>query len=139
AGLATFTWPDQQNYYDSADQNIFTVVMIEEASAVDQIEDIAATPGIDVLFIGTSDLSFSMGLRGRQNEPQLKDAIAKIVAAGRKHGKFLGRPAGSAEQIAQYREQGFQFFQTQTELGLMRLGARSLGLEPVPLSIRALY
>src|SRR5579871_6570245 len=36
AGLATFTWPDQENYYDSADQNMFTVFMIEEACAVDQ-------------------------------------------------------------------------------------------------------
>ena len=139
AGLATFTWPDPENYYDSSDQHMFTVVMIEEAAAVDQIEDIAATPGIDVLFIGTSDLSFSLGLRGRQDEPQLKEAIAKVVAAGRKHGKFLGRPAGGAEQIAQYREQGFQFFQTQTELGLMRLGAKALGLEPAKPSIRALY
>ena len=139
AGLATFTWPDQENYYDSADQNMFTVFMIEEACAVEQIEEIAATPGIDVLFIGTSDLSFSLGLRGRQNEPQLQEAIAKVVAAGRKHGKFLGRPAASPEQIAKYREQGFQLFQMQTELGLMRLGAKSLGLEPVPMSIRALY
>jgi 2-keto-3-deoxy-L-rhamnonate aldolase RhmA len=139
AGLATFTWPDPQNYYDSADQNMFTVVMIEEAAAIEQIDEIAATPGLDVLFIGTSDLSFSLGLRGRQNEPQLREAIAKIVAAGRKHGKFLGRPAGGPEQIAEFREQGFQFFQTQTELGLMRLGAKALGLQPVPVSIRALY
>ena len=139
AGLATFTWPDPQNYYDSSDQNMFTVVMIEEASAVEQIDAIAATPGIDVLFIGTSDLSFSLGLRGRQNEPQLKDAIAKVVAAAQKHGKFLGRPASGPDHIAQLREQGFQFFQMQTELGLMRLGAKTLGLEPVPLSIRALY
>lgn len=139
AGLATFTWPDQQNYYDSADQNMFTVVMIEEASALDHIEEIAATPGIDVLFIGTSDLSFSLGLRGRQDEPQLHDAIAKIVAAGRKHGKFLGRPAAGQEQIARLREQGFQFFQMQTELALMRLGAKSIGLTPVPLSVQTLY
>jgi 2-keto-3-deoxy-L-rhamnonate aldolase RhmA len=139
AGLATFTWPDPQNYYDSADQNMFTVGMIEEAAALEQIDEIAATPGLDVLFIGTSDLSFSLGLRGRQNETQLREAIAKIVAAGRKHGKFLGRPAGTPERVAEFREQGFQFFQTQTELGLMRLGAKSLGLAPVPLSIRTLY
>jgi 2-keto-3-deoxy-L-rhamnonate aldolase RhmA len=104
---------------------------------VENIEEIAATPGIDVLFIGTSDLSFSLGLRGRQNEPLLDENIAKVVAAAKKHGKFLGRPAGSPEQVAQYREQGFQVFQSQTELGLIRLGAKALGLKEVP--VKALY
>ncbi len=139
AGLATFTWPELSNYYDSADQNMMTIIVIEESLAVENIDKIAATPGIDVLFIGTSDLSFSLGLRGRQNEALLDENIAKIVAAGRKHGKFLGRPAGSPELVAKYREQGFQFFQSQTELGLMRLGAKALGLKEAPASTRALY
>lgn len=139
AGLATFTWPEPSDYYDSSDTNMMTIVVIEEALAVENIEEIAATPGIDVLFIGTSDLSFSFGLRGRQNEPLLDQSIAKIVAAGKKHGKFLGRPAASPELMAQYREQGFQFFQSQTELGLMRLGAKALGLKEVRVNTRALY
>jgi len=139
AGLATFTWPEPQEYFDSADKNMMTIVVIEEASAVENIEEIAATPGIDVLFIGTSDLSFSLGLRGRQNEPLLDEGIARVVAAGKKHNKFLGRPAWSPELVAKYREQGFQFFQSQTELGLMRLGAKALGLKEPPLNTRALY
>jgi len=137
AGLATSTWPEPDNYYDSADENMMTMIVIEEALAVENIEEIAATPGIDILFIGTSDLSFSLGLRGRQNEPLLEENLAKVVAAGKKHGKFLGRPAGSPEQVAQYREQGFQVFESQTELGLMRLGAKALGLQESPL--KALY
>jgi 2-keto-3-deoxy-L-rhamnonate aldolase RhmA len=139
AALATITWPDPDRYQDSADQNMMTIIVIEEAVAVEHIDEIAATPGIDVMFIGTSDLSFSLGLRGRQNEPLLQESIAKVVAAGRKHGKFLGRPAGSPEQVAKYREEGFQFFQSQTELGLMRLGAKALGLKPVTVTPRTLY
>ena len=138
-GLATFTWPEPQNYHDSADRNVLTIVVIEQASAVENIEEIAATPGIDVMFIGTNDLSFSLGLRGKQNEPLLEESIAKVVAAGRRHGKFLGRPAGTREQVAKFHEQGFQFFQSQTELGLIRLGAKALDLKPVPLSSGSLY
>jgi 2-keto-3-deoxy-L-rhamnonate aldolase RhmA len=137
AGLAMTTWPGDGDYYDSADRNMMTIAVIEEAQAVENIEAIAATPGIDVLFIGTSDLSFSLGLRGRQNEPMLEEAIQKIAAAAKKHGKFLGRPAGSPELVAKYRELGFQFFQSQTELGLLRLGANALGLKEV--SAKALY
>jgi 2-keto-3-deoxy-L-rhamnonate aldolase RhmA len=143
AGLATFTWLEAGDYYDSADRHIFTIAMIEEAGAVERVDEIASTRGVDALFIGTSDLSFSMGLRGRQQEPQLDEAIAKVVAAGRRHGKFLGRPAATAEQVTRFREQGFQVFQAVTELGLMRLGAQELlkplGIEGIPAEKRALY
>ncbi len=61
AGLATVSWPEAGNYTDSADTNVMVVAVIEEASAVERIDEIAATPGLDVLFIGTSDLSFSFG------------------------------------------------------------------------------
>jgi 2-keto-3-deoxy-L-rhamnonate aldolase RhmA len=126
AGLAAATWPEPGNYYDSADANVLVVCVIEEASGVEQIEEIAATPGIDVIFIGVSDLSFSLGLRGRQDEPLLEQAIAKIVAAAKRHGKWLGRPAGNAEEVERFHAQGFQFLQSVTELGLMKLGAKVL-------------
>jgi 2-keto-3-deoxy-L-rhamnonate aldolase RhmA len=130
AGLAVTTWPVSGNYYDSADANVLVVCVIEEAVAVEQIDRIAAMPGIDVIFIGVSDLSFSLGLRGRQDDPLLDEAIAKIITAARSNGKWLGRPAGSAEEVLRYQEQGFQFFQSATELGLMKLGAKAL-LEPL--------
>jgi len=56
---------------------------VEDTTALSHIDEIAATPGIDVIFIGTSDLSFSLGLRGEQDHPRLDAAIAKIVAAGK--------------------------------------------------------
>lgn len=130
AGLAVTTWPAPGNYYDSADANVLVVCVIEEASGVEQIEEIAALPGIDVLFIGVSDLSFSLGLRGRQDDPLLDQAIAKIISAAKRHGKWLGRPASSAEEVKSFYAQGFQFFQSVTELGLIKLGAMAL-LEPL--------
>ncbi len=126
AGLAMFGWPEVASYHDSADENVLVIAIIEEARAVENIDEIAATPGVDVLFIGTSDLSFSLGLRGDQQDPRLHAAIAKVVEAGKKHGKFLGRPAGTAEKIAEYRQQGFQLFQTATDIGLMSQGAKTL-------------
>lgn len=134
AGLAASTWFEPGPYYDSADAHILTICVIEEERAVAQIDEIASTPGIDVLFIGTSDLSFSLGLRGRQKEAALDNAINTVVAAAKRHNKFLGRPARTLEQIQSYRQQGFQFFQSVTELGLMEIGAaeilRPLGIVP---------
>ena len=142
-GLAQTSWPEPDCYHDSADRNVLVIAVIEEARAVDRIDEIAATPGIDVLFIGTSDLSFSLGLRGRQNEPQLEEAIAKIVAAAKRNGKFLGRPAKNPEEVKKYSEQGFQVLQCMTELGFMTAGASSMleavGIQPLAQEKRALY
>jgi len=130
ADLAQFRWPAPQGYYDFADGNIMVVTIIEDAPGLASVDEIAATPGVDVIFIGTSDLSFALGLRGNQNHPRLKKAISRIVAAAKRHGKILGRPAGTLEQIRQYQKEGFRFFQTRTETGFMAAGAEQL-LKPL--------
>lgn len=126
AGLATFRWPASEGYFDFADRNVMVIAVVERAEAVENIEAIAATPGIDVLFIGTSDLSFSLGVRGDQQHPKVREAVAKIVAAGQAHGKFLGAPVSSLAQIQELMAQGFLFFQTRTELGYIAEGSREL-------------
>ncbi len=143
AGLATLTWSEPGNYYDSADANVMAMAVIEEASAVEQIDEIAATPGLDVLFVGTSDLSFSMGLRGRQDAPELQRAVARVAEAARRHGKFAGRPAGTPEQVQTYMQEGFLVFQASTDLQFLAEGARRylepLGIEGIPPAQRVLY
>jgi 2-keto-3-deoxy-L-rhamnonate aldolase RhmA len=129
-GLAKFAWPDPERYADSADENVTVIAIIEEARAVERIDEIAATEGVDALFIGTSDLSFSLGLRGDQKDPRLHEAIGKVVEAGKRHGKALGRPAGRPELVKQYMEQGFQLFQAPTDLGFLTAGAKAY-LDPL--------
>ena len=137
ADLAQFRWPAPEGYYEFADKNVLVVAVVEDASGLSHIDEIAATPGIDVIFIGTSDLSFSLGLRGEQNHPRLEAAIAKIVAAGKKHGKALGRPALTVEQIKRFQKQGFLFFMTGTDIEFMARGAAQL-LQPFGKSRRAM-
>ena len=126
AGLATLRWPAPEGYYDFADREVLVIAMIEDARGVENVDAIAATPGLDVLFIGPSDLSFSLGLRGEENHPKHRNAIARIVAAGKRHGKVLGRPALTRSDLSRYIRQGFQFFMTRTELELLADGARQL-------------
>jgi len=126
ADLAQFRWPAPGGYYDFADQNALVVAVVEDVAGLEDIDAIAATPGLDVIFIGTSDLSFSLGLRGAQNEPKLEEAVARIAASAKRHGKFLGRPARSPKEIKTFSKQGFQFFMTGTEIDLMTMGASQL-------------
>ena len=123
--LATLRWPAPGGYGDFADQNIMVIVIIERKEAVDQIEEIASVPGIDVLFIGPNDLSHSYGFRGRL-EPPVQEAIAKVVAAGKRHNVPLGRVATSPGDVAEFIKQGFTFFQADSELNQMATGARPL-------------
>jgi 2-keto-3-deoxy-L-rhamnonate aldolase RhmA len=124
AGLATSCWPERDGYHDSADRNVIAVAIVEEVSALAHLEEIAATPGVDVVFIGTGDLSFSLGLRGRQDDPRVEEAAGQVVAAARRHGKIAGRPARSAEHAQRYIDQGFLFFQAPSELALFEAGAQ---------------
>lgn len=138
AWLAQFRWPAPEGYYDFADENVLVVAIVEDTSALSRIDEIAATPGIDVLFIGTSDLSFSLGLRGEQDHPKLDQAVARIVAAGKRHGKFMGRPALTPDQIRRAQKQGFQFFMCGAEIDFLAAGATQL-LKPFGKARRATF
>jgi len=126
-GLALSRWNlDGASYIRYANQNVLVVVIIEQKEAVEHIEEIASVPGVDVLFIGANDLSFSLGVGGKVNEPIVQEAIAKVLEAGKRHNIPVGLPVGSAEEINRRIKEGFRFFQTSSELGLMRSGARAL-------------
>jgi len=126
AGLATSTWPEPDTYCDSADRNILVVAMIEEIDAVRRADEIASTPGLDVLFVGTGDLSFSLGLRGDMEHAKVDEAVEEVAKAARRHNVFVGRPAANAEQIKRFVDRGYLFFQTASDLNLLESAARQL-------------
>jgi 2-keto-3-deoxy-L-rhamnonate aldolase RhmA len=71
-------------------EETLVVVMLESPRGIENCEAIAAVPGIDALLIGTNDLCFEMGIPGQFNDPRVRDAYTKVIAACRKHGKFPG-------------------------------------------------
>ena len=75
---------------------ILTIAQIELACAVDDVDAIAAVDGIDALLIGPADLSISLGVPGDFNNPKMDEAIGKVAAAAKKHGKVFGMHAGEA-------------------------------------------
>ncbi len=125
ASLAIPSWPEPEGYYDSVDRNVLAVVVLEEAEAIEHADEIAATPGVDVVFVGTGDLSFSLGLRGQQQHPRVEEAAARVLDAARRHGKIAGRPAGTPGETARYIEQGYLFFQAPSDLALFEAGAHT--------------
>ena len=80
--------------------------------------------GVDVLFIGTSDLSFSLGLRNEQDHPKLREAVDKVLEAGRRHKKCVGRTAFDPHKVKGYLEQGFRFLAAPTEIAFIKAGVK---------------
>jgi 4-hydroxy-2-oxoheptanedioate aldolase len=82
-------------------------VMIETREGLDQVEEIAATPGLDGLYIGPSDLSLALGITPRVGGPELEQAIARVLEAAHAHGLIAGMHCGSGEAARARAEQGF--------------------------------
>ncbi|MCI0336200.1 MAG: aldolase/citrate lyase family protein, partial [Acidobacteria bacterium] len=130
--LATSRWGlSGADYAKFANENVMVIVIIEQKQAIDNIEEIAAVPGIDVLFIGVNDLSYSLGMGGKTTDPIVEEAVSKVLAAGKKYNIPVGYPAGNPAEINKRIAQGFRFFQASSDLGLMTAGARDL-LSKVP-------
>ena len=70
--------------------NILLCAMIETPEALAAVEDIAATPGLDSLMIGTSDLTATMGIAGQIGHPDVQAAYARVAAACARNGIALG-------------------------------------------------
>ena len=98
------------DYMAHANEEILVVVMIEHIDAVERAEEILSVPGVDAGFIGPNDLAWSMGLGlGPRNVGAHKEAIARVLAAGKKVGVPVGLHCRSAEEVVERIDQGFQF------------------------------
>jgi 2-keto-3-deoxy-L-rhamnonate aldolase RhmA len=111
-------------YVEWANREILLSVMIERREAVEQIEGIAATEGLDLLFIGPYDLSQSYGLLGQVDHPSIREAVDRTAQACAKHGKWWGLSCG-LEQARPVFDQGARFFNPTSEMGALMSGFRS--------------
>ncbi|KAJ5994207.1 Pyruvate/Phosphoenolpyruvate kinase-like domain-containing protein, partial [Penicillium sp. IBT 35674x] len=84
---------DIQTYMKTANDTIITCVQIETKEGVENVDEICAVPGVDMIFIGPNDLALSVlgYVPAKGNEPEYVSAVEKIVAAARKHGKWVAR------------------------------------------------
>jgi 4-hydroxy-2-oxoheptanedioate aldolase len=104
-------------YPAAANAETFLIVQIETPEALANIDAIAATPGLDGLFIGPGDLSLRLGCPLDWTNPKMIEAQAKVAAAAARHGKAWGRPSGTAEDIALLKQQGAQLIAHGSDFG----------------------
>jgi 4-hydroxy-2-oxoheptanedioate aldolase len=101
------------------------VIQIETASALDSVGEIAAVDGVDVLFVGPTDLSHALGIPGSLDHPTFRDALGRVLEACRRRGKSPGILARRAEDAARYVDAGFRFVGVGSDGTFVLDGARA--------------
>lgn len=119
-------------------KEILIVAMIESPEAVANADAIAAVDGIDVLLMGTSDLTAEMGLSGQIGHPKVVEAYQAIIDAARRHGKFAGMGGVyDQENAKRYISMGAQFILSGADHTYVMAGAKARTdflktIEPAP-------
>src|SRR3984957_15702781 len=121
-----FQPPPMAEAQKEINHEILTVVMIESPEAVKNAADIAAVEGIDVLFIGTSDLSSELGIAGQMGHQKVIDAYKAVGAACTKPGRILGMGGVYDEENAsRYVGMGARFVLTGSDHSYILMGANA--------------
>jgi 4-hydroxy-2-oxoheptanedioate aldolase len=114
-GLAARTRPagyglgiPMDEYVRRANRELLICLQLEDRSALQNIEEILAVQGVDVIFVGPSDLSQSLGHPGSADHPDVVSAMEQAFAAVRRHGRIAGS-AGGARQWKDWAGRGVQY------------------------------
>lgn len=97
-------------YLEFANANTFIMVQIEDTDALEHVDEIAAVPGVDIVFLGPADFSHSIGRPGEVRHPKVFDAILRTAEACARHGVCCGTPGlGDPEYTAKLLKNGVRF------------------------------
>ena len=107
----------------SRDESV-VIAQREDKEALDNLEDIFATPGIDCFFIGRSDLTVSLGYND-PSHPDVVSAVEAICAKGKEANVRLGTFTANIEEIPSWRAQNVSLFILASDHGFMLQGART--------------
>jgi 4-hydroxy-2-oxoheptanedioate aldolase len=109
-------------YVGAANQNIIVALQVETASCIENMAEIAAVPGVDILFLGQNDLCMSMGLYEKYEfphmytSPELGAATQTLVEQARKNGVILGLFLFGTARVGEFLEKGFTFISIGNDL-----------------------
>jgi 4-hydroxy-2-oxoheptanedioate aldolase len=115
-----------KEYMSAANTSLVGVLQIETETAVANAADIAAIDGVDVLFVGPSDLSHGMGILGQFDNPRFAGAVRGVAAAAAKHGKAAGILLPKPDDFTYYHDLGYRFLASGSDGVLLGNAARSL-------------
>jgi len=120
---------DYHDYLNRANDNLVVAIIVETKEAIENLEEIAAVPGLDVMFLGLYDLCLSYGLNPNAMPfSKIDERIDQVLEAGTRHGVAVGIGVGSPEELRNRRDQGFRFLSYGTDYFLLSAAVQA-GIE----------
>jgi 2-keto-3-deoxy-L-rhamnonate aldolase RhmA len=104
--------------------SVSVVLMIETQEGLHNIDAIAAQPGVDALFVGTGDLSASLGVLGQAESKVFDEALVRVAEAAKRHSISLGGMVGNESNYARLRALGFTLLLAGLDLNWLQQAAR---------------
>ena len=116
------------DYPQHANDTIVAFAIIETAQALENLDDILATPGLDAIYIGPSDLSLALGCKPAFDDldPKAAEAVQHILNRAKAHGVVAGCHNGTPEAALKRIAMGFQFVTISSDARLMAAGAQQV-------------
>lgn len=116
------------DYPAHANDTIVVFAMIETRQGLDNLDDILATPGLDAVYVGPSDLSLALGCAPTFDDvdPPAAEAIEMIVAKAKEHGKVAGIHNGTPGAALKRITMGYQFVTISSDARLMASGSQQV-------------
>jgi 4-hydroxy-2-oxoheptanedioate aldolase len=130
---AQYTAAPLTEYLAHANRETLIIIQLEHQDAVDRAEEIAATPGVDLLMLGPADFSILSGFPLQFDHPKITHAMEKIAAAARNTGKHWARTAGTLEQVQQSLELGARLFFHNADIVMVKNGLEQMRTRFAPL------
>ncbi len=119
----------QPDYMHTANDQVCLMVQAESRAALAEIDAIAATEGVDCVFVGPSDLAADMGYLGNPGAGEVQEAIAHIIARTRAAGKPVGIFCLDPAEMPRYRAMGASFVAVANDIGALAGGLRARAAE----------
>ena len=112
--------PDPPKYLEYANQNTTVICQIESTLGLANLDAIAATPGVDVLWVGHFDLTQSMGIPAKFSDPRFHQALRQVVEAANRHGKLAAIQPNNVQEAEEWLRAGFHFLSWSTDIAVYR-------------------
>lgn len=116
---AKYTFMGKEEYFKYAEDNVLSIVHVENLEMASKVEELCKIPQIDVLFIGPGDLSQATGHPGELNHPEVVALVENITKTTLANGKMVGVFCGSKADIEKYTKIGIQYFAFGSDLSMI--------------------
>ena len=117
---------DTDDYFERANDNILVALIVETKEALEDLEAVAAVPGVDVLTLGPWDMSLSLGLDPRKLPlPEIDSVLDRALDVGRKASVVVGHGASTPEEMRELQAKGVTFLDGGTDYSLLAQSARA--------------